>query len=692
MHFINDTLWVATSGGILAVTDVDSPGRKFDNLDGLGTTDITDIIEDADGQKWVTGFGRLIKFTEGNSKQFLFEKDNSLLPLHCVVDDGDNLWVGAEIGLVLFSKTIDNGQIQDSYQQFGSLNPNPVVNDILLLGDAIWIATSSGLAVAEKTNPARLKSPAAWTVFGIDNYLELGTEDMRRVAWFEGALYIATAKGMYRLDRSPGDTSFTMMPIGVDAAFTDLKIENDSLFFYYDSGMGVVKNATFSSLATNGLPSSPFTGFNNGTFRWVGFSGDGIYQDQDSPGQFVEYVDTDPPGNNVSDIIVDAEGVITAGFTTEKVARYDGKTWKIYDYDFRDQTTDMILDSSGNVWVATWGNGVWVIKGDTAVNYDETNSSLRGIDSAPWYIVVRGLATDGRYIYAACYRAINGYPIAIGDLDNLHSPSGWDSLGADDGITSELVNSIDCHRGWLAVGTIGGGVYVCYLGDDPFDAAGRDCRHYTVDSGLISNNIRVVKFSPEGNLWVGTNFGLSRWDLDRFADVTPPPGIGPDITALAFDGRENLWIGSKNGLARVDGATGAFTVYTTHNSDLVSDDITNLALDPITGDLYVATSAGISILRSGAFRLTSQIEDVVAYPNPFVIRSESDRLRFNFAQKSTVRLFTVAGELVAQFPVNTPWDGRNQKGQQVASGVYVYILTDKDGNVGRGKVLLVREE
>jgi len=690
MRFINDTLWVATAGGILAITDVDSPGRKFDNLDGLGTTDITDIIEDADGQKWVTGFGRLIKFTEGNSKQFLFEKDNSLLPLHCVVDDGDNLWVGAEIGLVLFSKTIDNGQIQDSYQQFGSLNPNPIVNDILLVGDTIWIATSSGLAVSEKTNPARLKSPAAWTVFGIDNYPELGTEDIRRVVWFEQALYLATAKGMFRLDRSPSDTTFTRTPSWLGTWLTDLKVENDTLFFYYRYAMGTFADSRFSYPLHEGLPSSPYTGLNNGAFRWVGFSGEGIYHDRDSAGVVVEYPYTGPPGNDVSGLTVNAEGVITAGFTKRKAAQYVAEAWIVHDV--RSSTMEVVLDCSGNAWVATWGSGVWVIEEDTAVNYDETNSSLRGIDSDPGYVVVRGLATDGRYIYAACYRAVNGYPIAIGDLDNLHSPSGWDSLGADDGITSELVNSIDCHRGWLAVGTIGGGVYVCYLGDDPFDAAGRDCRHYTVDSGLISNNIRVVKFSPEGNLWVGTNFGLSRWDLDRFADVTPPPGIGPDITALAFDGRENLWIGSKNGLARVDGATGAFTVYTTHNSDLVSDDIANLTLDPITSDLYVATPAGISILRSGVSRFTSQIEDVVAYPNPFVIRSESDRLNFNFSKKGTVRLFTVAGELVAEFPVNTPWDGRNQRGQQVASGVYVYILTDKDGNVGRGKVLLVREE
>jgi ligand-binding sensor domain-containing protein len=689
MRLINDTLWVATSGGILAITDVDSPGRKFDNLDGLGTTDITDIIEDADGQKWVTGFGRLIKFTEEDSKQFLFEKDNSLLPLRCVIDDRDNLWVGAEIGLVLFSKTIDGGQIQDSYHQFGNLNPNPVVNDILLVGDTIWIATSSGLAVAEKTNPSRLKSPAAWTVFGIDNYPELGTEDMRRVIWFEQALYIGTAKGMFRLDKSPSDTSFTMMPIGVNATFTDLKIENDSLFFYYRWGMGVAKDSFFTALPRNGLPESPHTGLNNGSFRWVGLGGDGIYNDRDSAGTYFEYPYTGPPGNNVSDLVIDKQGVVTAGFTEQPAAQYENGTWRAYD--FYNRTTKVMLDSAGCAWVGTWGNGVWIIKDDTAVNYDETNSTLRGIPGDEEYVVIRGLANDGRYIYAACYLALNGYPIAIGNLSNLDNLSGWDSLGRADGFANEYVVSVDCYNGWLAVGTEAAGVFVCYLGDDPFDHSSRSCQQYTTESGLNSNVVKVVRYSPDGDLWVGTNFGLSRWDLDRFAEVTPPAGIGNDISALEFDGRGNLWIGSNNGLARVDGATGTSTVYIAGNSGLVSDKIANLTLDPITSDLYVATPAGISILQSGVNRFTSLIDEVIAYPNPFIIRSDRDRLRFNFSRSGTVRLFTVAGELVTEFPVG-PWDGRNMKGQQVASGVYVYVLSDEDGGVGRGKVLLVREE
>jgi len=696
MRLIDGTLWVATSGGLMAVTDADSPGRKYDNLDGLGTTDITDIIEDVNGQKWVTGFGRLIKFSEEESKQFLFEKDNALLSLFCVVDDGDKLWIGTDSGLVLFSKTIDGGQIQDSYGQFGNLSANPEVKDILLAGDTIWIATSSGLAVAEKTNPMLLKSPAAWAVFSIEDYPELGAEEIQRVALFEGALYVATSNGMFRLDRSPGDTSFAVMPIGIGQAISDFKIENDSLFFYYNGGMGVVKDSTFSSLPTGGLPSFPFTGANNGAYRWVGLDGDGIYQDRDSSGLFVEYPYTGAPGNNISGITVNAEGLVTAGFTERPAAQYNGEAWTVYDaYDFRDQTLNVILDSSGNAWVGTWGNGVWFIGEDTVVNYDETNSTMRGIGFAPRdykFVIVRGLATDGRYLYAACYRAVTGYPVAIGDLNNLDSPSGWDSLGIDDGLTNEFVNSIDCHQGRLAVGTIGGGIYMCYLGDDPFDAAGRYCRHYTVDSGLVSNNIRAIRFAPDGNLWVGTDRGLSRWDLDRFVDVTPPEGIGPVMTALEFDGRKNLWLGSeRTGLARVDGATGASAVYTARNSGLVSNAITDLALHPVTGDLYVGTSAGISILQSGVSWFTSLLDDVVAFPNPFVIRSDRDNLQFNYSKSASVRIFTVAGELVAEFPINTPWNGRNQKGRRVASGVYLFVLTDEDGNVGKGKVLVVRE-
>ena len=63
----------------------------------------------------------------------------------------------------------------------------------------------------------------------------------------------------------------------------------------------------------------------------------------------------------------------------------------------------------------------------------------------------------------------------------------------------------------------------------------------------------------------------------------------------------------------------------------------------------------------------------------------------NYGLAGDVRIFNVAGELVRQTIVGDPWDGKNDKGEDVASGVYIFVITDSQGNVGRGKLLLIRK-
>ncbi|MEA3296652.1 MAG: two-component regulator propeller domain-containing protein, partial [candidate division Zixibacteria bacterium] len=340
------------------------------------------------------------------------------------------------------------------------------------------------------------------------------------------------------------------------------------------------------------------------------------------------------------------------------------------------------------------------IDGGMAINYDENNSTLRGNNDDPpngeSYVFVEGIAIDRNYLYAVCYRAVNGYPVAIADLTRLDDPSGWDSLGIDDGLTTAFVRSVDYYAGHLAVGTDRdpGGVFLCQVGYDPFNRLSNACVHFTEDNSyLLSDVVRVVRFSPDGILWVGTNSGLSQYDpgYERFIDIELPAGIDLDVTDLEFDRRGNLWIGTRKGLARMDATTGGFEVFSTLNSDLVDDGINSLNIDPFTGKLYVATNFGISILSTTVGRPVFDVDRVVAIPNPFVIRSDNDRLEFNFSEKVNVRIYSIAGELIREMDTNTLWGGRNQQGEKVASGVYIYVLIDKTGNLGRGKILLVRE-
>ena len=697
MRVINDTLYALTSGGILAISSPDEPARPYLNTDGLGTVDVTDAIVDAEGQTWVTGFGRLVKFHEFGSRQYLFfDSDAKLFRLLTLKDEGDYIWVGSELGLVLFSKTNDGGQIQDSYTMFGNLNPNPEVFDILLQGDTIWLATSSGLAVADKSDLALLKSPANWTTFGLSNYPELANDTITRVVSFESDIYIGTADGFYRLDRSAVDTSFAEIPVGSDAGITDLKIEHDTLFVYSGSGLRAVVGGNLANVPTTGLPSAATTGAALDGLRWVAVSPTGIYSPQGTTYDGFPY--TGATGNLVSGLAINQQGILTAGLTLNLTDQYYDGVWIPRDFWLRDRSMNVISDSSGNAWVGTFGNGLWMLTDSSTVHYNHENSSLRGNSDGPagvGYVVIEGLAADSRYIYALAFRALNGYPVAIGDLNNLDSPEGWDSLGASDGITDVFVSSLDKHGGFLAVGTQQKGVFYCYIGSDPFDKSDDRCLHYTKSSAyLISDNVQAVRFDPDGDLWVGTNSGVSRFDpgIDRFVDVTIPAGFGPVISAIDFDGRGNAWVGSSNGLLFIDGITLATQHYTTLNSDLVDDDVRSITFDRFTGDLYIGTASGISIRPSDYGPPAYSIDSVYAFPNPFVIRSDEDRLRFNYGRPGTISIYSIAGELLKELAVSGAWDGRNDAGKRVASGVYLYVLTDEDGNIGRGKFLLVRKQ
>ena len=694
-----DTLFVATSGGILAIDDPDRPGRELINTDGLGTTDITDIIKDASGQLWVAGFGRLIKFDDGNSRQFLFaDQDNNLIGVHRLVDDGDFLWVGCDNGLVLFSKENDGGQIQDSYGLFGDLNPMPTVLDIALTADSIYLATSSGIAIADRSNPILLKSPNNWKTFGYADHPAMFSDTVRSIALFKGEIYASTPRAFLTVDVAAD--SVARVPIGDGIGYANLVAEHDSLFLhFYDmfgSKMAVIVDSVPEPLSISGIPwqvGYPVTSTGNGTVRWVTVSRGGLFHSVQD--RYQEYYYTGLPETDVNDVTVGTTGQITAAFENRRAAMLIDNAWKLYS--FARPTTLAALDSLGQTWVGTDGDALHLLTEDTVIRYDETNSTMLGNTDDPpnglSYVVIRGLDTDRQYVYIACYRAANGYPIAIGDLSNLDDPSGWDSLGVADSIKNVYVTSLDVHENWLAVGTEAVGVYVCDLGADPFDHSDDSCMQFTTDSGrLVSNAVRTVKFSPGGILWVGTNFGVSRYDPGReyFVTFDLPASVSSDITDLEFDGRGNLWVGTTDGLVFWNASADEFVVYKGLTSDIVSDAINNVTFDPISGRTFVATDAGISIIPSVMGTPTSTAESVIAYPNPFVINFPADRLSFNFLKAGRVRIYSVAGELVTELAVNDTWDGRNQKNEDVASGVYIFVLTDEDGNVGRGKILLVR--
>jgi hypothetical protein len=121
-------------------------------------------------------------------------------------------------------------------------------------------------------------------------------------------------------------------------------------------------------------------------------------------------------------------------------------------------------------------------------------------------------------------------------------------------------------------------------------------------------------------------------------------------------------------------------------------------------------NANNSSLRSVNVKVSAQRElkltQVMNHPNPFSTTTNFYYYLSSEADKVEVRIFTLAGRLIREIPYasartginySTTWDGKDQDGDEVANGVYIYKITAEGAVNGKqekaevfGKAVVVR--
>ncbi|HEV8541709.1 MAG TPA: two-component regulator propeller domain-containing protein, partial [Verrucomicrobiae bacterium] len=111
-------------------------------------------------------------------------------------------------------------------------------------------------------------------------------------------------------------------------------------------------------------------------------------------------------------------------------------------------------------------------------------------------------------------------------------------------------------------------------------------RRWTTDDGLPQNRISSLAQTPEGYLWLGTWFGVVRFDglhFTVFNQYNTPALANDAVNALAATPDGSLWIGTHGGLVRYhDGEWTRFTA----EMGLREQSIWELLVDP-AGKLWI---------------------------------------------------------------------------------------------------------
>ncbi|PIW99098.1 MAG: hypothetical protein COZ80_07280 [Ignavibacteria bacterium CG_4_8_14_3_um_filter_37_9] len=149
-------------------------------------------------------------------------------------------------------------------------------------------------------------------------------------------------------------------------------------------------------------------------------------------------------------------------------------------------------------------------------------------------------------------------------------------------------------------------------------------------------------------------------------------------------------------MAATDGSS-LLATFDSKNSPLLSDQIKSLTIDEKNGIVYAAVEGGLTAFYTTALAPGSTFSSIETSPSPFLIGQNLSLLTIDgLIKDSDIKILSISGNLVREF--SSPggkiafWDGRNNEGKFVNTGIYLIVAYDKEGNsVATGKVAIIRQ-
>lgn len=393
-------------------------------------------------------------------------------------------------------------------------------------------------------------------------------------------------------------------------------------------------------------------------------------------------------------------------YTPAEISYFQNQTWKQIATDtFRDPIS-VATDPSNpsHLYIGSWGYGLLELQNNAPFKlYNEANSSLQTIIPNDKYVRIAGLAFDP---LGNLWITNSGVANPI----SVRKPGGdWKSLPYASRINADMLGKILITRNnikWVILPR-GNGLFAFDDKGTPDNPDDDQTRKFGVSDqygNTINNYIYSIAGDLDGNIWVGTAAGpvvyynpdgVFTGDNFYASQVIIPrkdgSGLGDillsteTITAIAVDGANRKWFGTQNSGAFLMSSDGTSQIYhfTTDNSPLFSNTINDIAIEPLTGEVFFATSRGLISFRSTANAGNETFGKVYAFPNPVRPGYEGDIVIAGLIRNTRVKITDVSGNLVYETTSlggQAVWNGKNFDGHRVATGVYLVFCSSEDGS------------
>jgi hypothetical protein len=733
MNVVNDValtsdslrVWVATDGGAFRMELADLHPESFKNLrtsDGLSAIEISAVATDNNNNIYFGGRNGSFDIYNESSGSVKKIQDIALSTLvtkkniYGITINGAKVFIAAGYGISIYNTT--SNSFSETVTKFGDLSVEDTAFSAMEYNGKIYVVTSGAIAIAD-ANSANLSAPFAWQIINAPPAALLRTQ-----AIFGGKLVVGGLGGLFTLNLS----TFTLDNVILTDSISckRLVVQGGKLYALdmYNGGRLATSsdlvNVSFTPVAFSSSQSQPSSFARTGIGDIVyGFTAGGTTYIPGNSSPIYDLYSPGPLTNLASNLYYSgSEQKLYSVFGTSGLSVFDmsGSRWIGYSTAGNSQMpkTDyknVFYDSTRNVlWLSCGGLGIVKAQfnGDAiSFSVKDINSGLPSSDASGNNFIVAGQGIlDRKGDMAFSIWAYNGEALSKTSDGNSFTNTQMNTPGGLFRSYGTIAQDLD---GYYYIGTIShnnpptyGVVYVTPDGTTGGIPGGT--------TGTISNsNVNALIVDQDNGLWCGTNVGIDivshfRTGVSGTTEfrARKVPFVDQQLVkSIAVDGVGNKWVATENGVFVVS-ADGADSIahYTKSNSPLLDNSVVSISMDTKNGEVYIATAKGISRTSSIFKQGGADYSGMYVYPNP-LIQSEFEKPVMTITglvNSSTVKIYTISGRLITTIDgtllgSTVTWDGRDENGKDLASGVYLVSATSAlTEESGQTKFVLVRKK
>ena len=726
---VGDKIYVLASGALYSYNTNDNEVRTYDKITHLSDIEITHIKYSSfvDGLVIIYKNANIDILYNDESVYNISDFKNKILPnktINNIDIQGNTAYLSTAFGIVVLN--LENLEFSNTY----NLELNTYCT--LTYKDKIYAGTSSGLYCCDMGK----------NMLDKNNWVQLNDKSTEGICTLGGIIYCLTKDtGINTLDPDNG----LLKNIAKSSSYHRI----------YNNGNEIIapgKNKTtiidsnkkvFTYNTSNNVHTSK-----KGEKYWdcKGYNGLVEYRLKENKPEIIkEYIQPNSPIRNYCEYMkcTGAGKLLVAGgninyfdniFHEGTLVEYDYKNNKwinlpedtiksVTGYNYVNIcSVDEDPTEPGHYFASSFGYGVYEFKdGKFIKHYNHKNSKIESVSSGKYaYAYVR--VPTVKFDNEGNLWCVNS------DVKNIvkvrKKDTTWVSLNYKDIEYWETAAKpyID-SRGWLWLTAIQGdpGLFCAKTNNTPFDTSDDTTKKWInkfINQDGISYDIYQlfdIAEDKNGEIWVGTNIGvfvidnpekffndgifkqikIARNDGTGLADYFMS---GIYIKDIEIDGANRKWIGTNSNGIYLVSADGQETIhhFTTENSPLPSDCIESIAINDITGEVFIGTDKGIVSYMGDATTPTNELEkgNIHAYPNPVRADYNGKITIVGLTYDCNVKIVDAAGYLINEGESNGgmySWNGRNMRGEKVASGVYYVLTYDSNGKEGVAtKILITR--